>query len=153
MRSLTGPFLGPPARICLGDSTDADAYRNIRIGYLLYPGPNGIGKGNSEEDSSHAFNNHYNLLFARGCRSRVAQSDRSAITGSVTDAASAVIPDAAIKIRNINTAAVYQSQSSSTGNYTFNQLPAGKYRMSSSAPGFKQYLRRASRFWWRKPCA
>jgi hypothetical protein len=70
-----------------------------------------------------------------------AQSDRGIITGSVTDPAGAVIPNAAIEVKNINTAAVYQSQSSSTGNYTFSQLPAGKYQMSSSVPGFKQYLR------------
>jgi hypothetical protein len=70
-----------------------------------------------------------------------AQSDRGTLTGSVTDQAGAVIPNAAIEVKNINTAAVYQSQSSSTGNYTFSQLPAGKYQMSSSVPGFKQYLR------------
>ncbi len=70
-----------------------------------------------------------------------AQSDRGIITGSVTDQAGAVIPNAAIEVKNINTAAVYQSQSSSTGKYTFSQLPAGKYQMSSSVPGFKQYVR------------
>ena len=70
-----------------------------------------------------------------------AQSDRGTITGSVTDQAGAVIPNAAIEVKNINTAAVYQTQSSSTGNYTFSQLPAGKYQMSSSVPGFKQFVR------------
>ena len=70
-----------------------------------------------------------------------AQSDRGTITGSVTDQAGAVIPNAAIEVTNINTGAVYQVQSSSTGNYTFSQLPAGKYQMSSSVPGFKQFLR------------
>ena len=70
-----------------------------------------------------------------------AQSDRGTVTGSVTDQAGAVIPNAAIEIKNINTSAVYQTQSSSTGNYTFSLLPAGKYQMSSSVPGFKQFVR------------
>ena len=70
-----------------------------------------------------------------------AQSDRGTITGTITDQAGAVIPGAAIEVTNINTGAVYQVQSSSTGNYTFSQLPAGKYQMSSSVPGFKQFLR------------
>jgi hypothetical protein len=34
-----------------------------------------------------------------------------------------------------------QAESSSTGNYTFSQLPAGKYQLSSSVPGFKQFSR------------
>jgi protocatechuate 3,4-dioxygenase beta subunit len=60
-----------------------------------------------------------------------AQGDRGTITGSVIDQAGAVIPNAAIEVTNINTGAVYQVQSSSTGNYTFSQLPVGKYQMSS----------------------
>src|SRR5512143_4211928 len=70
-----------------------------------------------------------------------AQSDRGTITGSVTDQAGAVIPGATIEMKNVNTGAVYQAQSSSTGNYTFSQLPAGQYQMSSSMPGFKQFVR------------
>jgi hypothetical protein len=70
-----------------------------------------------------------------------AQSDRGTITGSVSDQGGAVIPNAAIELKNINTGAVYQAQSSSTGNYTFGQLPVGQYQMSSSMQGFKQYLR------------
>jgi hypothetical protein len=70
-----------------------------------------------------------------------AQSDRGTITGSVIDQAGAVIPNAAIEVKNVNTGAVYQAQSSSTGNYTFSQLPAGQYQMSSSMQGFKQFIR------------
>jgi hypothetical protein len=70
-----------------------------------------------------------------------AQSDRGTITGTITDQAGAVIPGAVIEVTNINTGAVYQVQSSSTGNYTLSQLPAGKYQMSSSVPRFKQFLR------------
>ncbi|MBP1608507.1 MAG: TonB-dependent receptor [Acidobacteria bacterium] len=71
----------------------------------------------------------------------IAQSDRGTITGTVSDPAGAVIAGAAIELKNINTGAIYQAQSSSTGNYTIGQLPAGKYQMSSSVPGFKQFIR------------
>ncbi len=71
----------------------------------------------------------------------IAQSDRGTITGTVSDPAGAVIAGAGIELKNINTGAVYQAQSSSTGNYTIGQLPAGKYQMSSSVPGFKQFIR------------
>ncbi len=70
-----------------------------------------------------------------------AQGDRGTITGTVTDQAGAVVPNTAIEVTNINTGAVYRAQSSSTGNYTIGQLPAGKYQMSSSVPGFKQFVR------------
>jgi hypothetical protein len=68
-----------------------------------------------------------------------AQGGRGTITGTVGDSAGAVIPGATIELKNINTGALYQTQSSSTGNYTFSQLPAGTYQISSSVSGFKQF--------------
>ncbi len=70
-----------------------------------------------------------------------AQSDRGTITGTVTDPAGAMVPNAAIEAKNINTSAVYQAASSATGNYTLVQLPAGLYQLSVTVPGFKQYQR------------
>ena len=69
----------------------------------------------------------------------LAQSGRGTITGTVADPAGAVIPGVTIELKNINTGAVYQTVSSSTGNYTFGQLPVGKYQLSSSVSGFKQF--------------
>ncbi|HTY61310.1 MAG TPA: carboxypeptidase-like regulatory domain-containing protein, partial [Acidobacteriota bacterium] len=54
-----------------------------------------------------------------------AQSDRGTITGTVTDPAGAMIPNAAIEAKNVNTGAVFQAASSATGNYSLVQLPAG----------------------------
>jgi hypothetical protein len=71
-----------------------------------------------------------------------AQSDRGTITGTVTDPAGGVIPDAAIEAMNSETGALYKVVSTSTGNYTLAQLPAGTYQISVSAPGFKQYVRK-----------
>jgi hypothetical protein len=71
------------------------------------------------------------------------QSDRGSITGSVSDPAGAVVPNATIEIRNIETGAVYTAGTSATGNYTLAQLPAGKYELSSTVPGFKKYVRQS----------
>jgi len=69
-----------------------------------------------------------------------AQSDRGTITGAVTDSAGAIIPKAPIEAKNLNTGAVYQAVSTTTGNYTIAQLPSGKYQLSVSVPGFRQFL-------------
>jgi hypothetical protein len=70
-----------------------------------------------------------------------AQTDRGTITGTVSDPAGAVIPSASIEAKNVNTGAVCKAASTSTGNYTLAQLPAGLYQLSASVPGFKQYVR------------
>jgi hypothetical protein len=70
-----------------------------------------------------------------------AQNNRGAITGTITDTAGALMPGVRIEARNIETEAVYQVASNSTGSYTINQLPAGAYQVSVSLPGFKRYTR------------
>jgi hypothetical protein len=69
-----------------------------------------------------------------------AQTDRGTITGTVSDPAGAVIPSASIEAQNTGTEAIYRIAGTSTGNYTLAQLPAGIYRLTVSAPGFKQYV-------------
>ncbi len=70
-----------------------------------------------------------------------AQSDRGSITGTVSDPAGAVISSASIEAKNVNTRAVYKAATTSTGNYTLTQLPAGSYQLSASVQGFRQYVR------------
>ena len=70
-----------------------------------------------------------------------AQSDRGTITGTVADPAGAVVANAQIQARNIETGVSYQSATSNTGNYTLAQLPVGTYEVSVSVPGFKKYTR------------
>jgi hypothetical protein len=75
------------------------------------------------------------------CFGAYAQSDRGTITGTISDPAGAMIPNAPIEAKNIQTGAVYKAASSLTGNYTLAQLPAGVYQLTVSSPGFKQYVR------------
>ncbi len=70
-----------------------------------------------------------------------AQSDRGTITGTVADPAGAVVANAAIQARNVDTGALYEGASSSTGNYTIAQLPPGNYELSTAVAGFKKYVR------------
>src|ERR1700691_358333 len=70
-----------------------------------------------------------------------AQTDRGTITGTVSDPAGAVVPNAPVEAKNVATDAVYPTASSATGNYTIAQLPAGTYDLSVTVPGFKKYIR------------
>jgi len=70
-----------------------------------------------------------------------AQSDRGTITGTVSDPGGAVVANAPIQARNIETGALYDAATSATGNYTIAQLPPGTYELSVSLPGFKKSTR------------
>src|SRR5215471_7901704 len=70
-----------------------------------------------------------------------AQSDRGTVTGTVTDPAGAVVANAAIQARNVETGVIYPAETSATGNYTIPQLPAGSYEISMTVPGFKKFVR------------
>ena len=69
------------------------------------------------------------------------QTDRGTITGTITDPAGAVVPNAPIEAKNVATGAVYPAASSGTGNYTIAQLPIGTYDLSVTVAGFKKYVR------------
>lgn len=68
------------------------------------------------------------------------QTDRSIITGTITDPAGAVVANAAIEVRNPATGAVFAAGSSNTGNFTVS-VPAAKYELSVAVTGFKRYVR------------
>jgi len=70
-----------------------------------------------------------------------AQSDRGTITGTVQDPAGAVIANAAIEARHLETGTVYPAVSTNTGNFTIPQLPVGTYEVDVTVPGFKKFAR------------
>jgi hypothetical protein len=69
-----------------------------------------------------------------------AQSDRGTLTGTVSDPTGALIPAAALSLRNSETGATYASRTTETGNYTLPSLPAGTYELTVERPGFRRYL-------------
>ena len=75
----------------------------------------------------------------------LAQSDRGTITGTMTDPADAMIPAAAVLLKNAETGAQYETVTTATGNYTLSQLPAGVYELTVTAPGFAKYVQQGIR--------
>lgn len=73
--------------------------------------------------------------------SMFAQGDRGTITGTIADPGGAVVANAAIEARHVATGTVYDTASTSTGNYTLAQLPVGDYELGVTVAGFKKYVR------------
>src|SRR6185436_20640866 len=69
------------------------------------------------------------------------QTDRGTITGTVVDPTGAVVANAKIEAKNIETGTVSEAVSTTTGNFTIPQLPAAAYELSVAVPGFKKYIR------------
>ena len=65
-----------------------------------------------------------------------AQVSGASLSGSVTDAQSAVIPGASVSIKNSATGIVVDVISNEAGFYTAPNLPPGDYEVSVSLPGF-----------------
>ena len=71
----------------------------------------------------------------------LAQTATGTINGTISDPAGAVVASAPLDLKNSETGTVYQTASSSTGNYTFSQLPAATYQLTVNVPGFKTHVR------------
>ncbi len=69
------------------------------------------------------------------------QGANGTITGTVTDPAGAVIANATVQAKNVDSGLTYPVQTTDTGNYTIVQLPPGTYELTISVTGFKKYLR------------
>jgi hypothetical protein len=69
------------------------------------------------------------------------QTATGIITGTIADPGGAIVANAPLQLKNSETGTAYEVASSSTGNFTFSQLPAGTYALTASLPGFKTYVR------------
>jgi hypothetical protein len=65
-----------------------------------------------------------------------AQTFRGAINGTVTDPSGAVVPAAHVKATNKATSIDYATESTSDGQFAFQDLPVGAYKVSIAAAGF-----------------
>src|SRR5262249_40544632 len=66
-----------------------------------------------------------------------AQTATGTITGTIGDPAGAVVANAPLELTNSSTGSAYQAATSSTGNFTFTQLPVGTYELKVTVAGFK----------------
>ena len=76
------------------------------------------------------------LLAAAPLASFAQQALTGTITGTVTDATSAAVPNAEITARNINTGLERTTNSGEVGIYTLTLLPVGEYEVTAKKTGF-----------------
>jgi hypothetical protein len=69
-----------------------------------------------------------------------AQNDRGIIAGTVMDATGAVVPDVPVVAKNAANGAVYDTRTTSTGDFTLAALPVGTYEITVTASGFEKYV-------------
>ncbi|HXX23019.1 MAG TPA: carboxypeptidase-like regulatory domain-containing protein, partial [Terriglobia bacterium] len=69
----------------------------------------------------------------------IAQVKSSAITGIVTDASGALVPNATVAVTNEQTNVAFQSKSNGAGEYTVPYLEAGRYSVTVTEAGFQTY--------------
>jgi hypothetical protein len=72
-------------------------------------------------------------------------STTGSITGIVTDASGAVVPDATVTATNEDTGVASVIKTDSAGFYNFPNLPVGNYDLSVEQKGFKSYVKTAIR--------
>jgi hypothetical protein len=71
----------------------------------------------------------------------LAQELAATLTGTVTDASGALVPNATLVVHSEDTGAdVRRVTTSSTGNFNITNLPAGKYTVTVQLEGFQKFV-------------
>jgi hypothetical protein len=68
------------------------------------------------------------------------QAVNGSISGIVTDASGATIPDAKITVTDLDRNTAFSTASNETGFYLVSQLPIGRYRINALKSGFRPYV-------------
>jgi iron complex outermembrane receptor protein len=76
------------------------------------------------------------VLLSIAPQSLLAQSTGSTLAGTIMDAKGGVLPNAAITIKNESTGLVLTTKADAQGRFFESGLPAGRYTIEASAPGF-----------------
>jgi Carboxypeptidase regulatory-like domain len=66
-----------------------------------------------------------------------AQTFRGAVTGAVTDSSGGAVPSAKLEATNVSTGLTRQTNSNDLGQFSFEDLPVGKYSINASHAGFE----------------
>ncbi len=78
------------------------------------------------------------IFLVGSTRFAAAQVDEGAISGIVTDSTGAVVPNAAVTVKNTDVGLALQGVSNSAGEYTFSPIRIGHYTVSVVAAGFSR---------------
>jgi len=79
------------------------------------------------------------ILFAAFSTSLFAQTFRGTLLGTVVDPTGAVIPGAAISVKNMDTGIERTTESNSDGAFNVPELPIGRYAVTATTAGFAPY--------------
>jgi hypothetical protein len=79
------------------------------------------------------------------------QETRAKLTGLVTDATGAVVPNAPVEVVNTDTGAKVLVKSNGQGSYTAPFLQPGPYKIGVQMAGFKAYVHTGWSYRWRRP--
>ena len=82
------------------------------------------------------------ILPALSVRPAAGQVLYGSIVGNVTDASSAPVPDAAVKITHLQTGQTHDTITNNAGGYTVSDVPAGDYEISIVKQGFQTFVAR-----------
>ena len=80
------------------------------------------------------------LSYIAVCSAQI--KNTGAVLGRVTDPTGAIVPNAAVSLRNVDTGAVLKAQTDANGDYSFPVVPVGKYELSVGSTGFKTTMLR-----------
>jgi hypothetical protein len=69
-----------------------------------------------------------------------AQYTTASLGGTVTDATGAVVPDATVTVRNVQTGFSQQATTTEAGAFLFPRLPVGEYELRVEKAGFSSYI-------------
>src|SRR5271170_4596077 len=94
-----------------------------------------MGEESRMRPSSRRFVARFAALVAIANGSCLAQFSRS-IQGTIHDPASAVVPNAAVQLKNTQTGVLTKTTSDNEGNYRFVSLAPGSYQLTVDASGF-----------------
>ncbi len=78
------------------------------------------------------------LAFVAAVPALRGQATDANLVGSVLDATGAAIQNAAVELENMATGVKTQTKTNAEGQYRFNNIPAGDYRVKASSPGFSE---------------
>ncbi len=80
------------------------------------------------------------FLIAVSAAAAAAQYTTASLAGTVLDSSGAMIPDARVTVRNVDTGFTQEVQTDSGGAFLFSRLPVGNYELKVEKRGFSTYV-------------
>jgi hypothetical protein len=81
----------------------------------------------------------FTALMCLSIQPAAAQFTTAVLNGTITDASGAVVPEARVTVRNMDTNFELTFTTGSAGTYVFPRLPVGRYALRVEKPGFAPY--------------